>query len=284
MKDLGLVNVLEFFGFDPKVRAKLVRHQDKRYDVHDLIRRDWFEAYQSFQSRPVFDGLDFIVSFVGLSGTQARLVGIYRVLAPHESRVGRLPSGCPYVEWKQSARRYYQLERQDGFEAIENRLVVDWGAGTLAWHQRLTNKPVLQLLPKGQLRAVFADYLGFTLTHSELKELYRHADANSEWRARLSAFAGVYLVLATTTGHQYVGSAYGATGIWGRWAQYATNGHGGNVQLRRLLASNAAYPDAFTFSILQILPRTAARAEVLRWEQHYKRKLGSMASGLNSNL
>ena len=56
-----------------------------------------------------------------------------------------------------------------------------------------------------------------------------------------------------------------------------------SVHLRELLRSDPAYPDAFTYSILQILPRTAARAEVLRWERHYKEKLGSMATGLNAN-
>jgi hypothetical protein len=55
------------------------------------------------------------------------------------------------------------------------------------------------------------------------------------------------------------------------------------VQLLDLLASDAAYPDAFTYSILQILPRTAARVEVLKWENHYKQKLGSQATGLNAN-
>jgi hypothetical protein len=50
-----------------------------------------------------------------------------------------------------------------------------------------------------------------------------------------------------------------------------------------LIALNPAYPSGFTFSILQILPRSAAKAEVLQWERRYKEKLGSMATGLNSN-
>jgi hypothetical protein len=99
-------------------------------------------------------------------------------------------------------------------------MVIDWGRGALAWHQRIRDKEVLEVLPKGQLKARFRDYLEFALTHSELVELCRAPDANREWRARLAAVAGVYLVLATTTA-QYVGSAYGAEGIWGRWAAYA---------------------------------------------------------------
>ena len=50
-----------------------LRHKDSRYDVHDLLRRGWFEAYQAGQSKPKFDGCEFIVSFVGLEGTKAGL-------------------------------------------------------------------------------------------------------------------------------------------------------------------------------------------------------------------
>jgi hypothetical protein len=169
------------------------------------------------------------------------------------------------------------------FESLEHRVVIEWGRGALAWHQHTTNKPVVQILPTGQLLRVFTDYLDFTLTHSELRYLFQHEDANSEWRARLSAVAGIYLILATTTGRQYVGSAYGVDGIWGRWATYAANRHGGNTLLRALVESDHAYPNAFTYSILQILPKTVTLAETLQWERRYKAKLGSMATGLNAN-
>jgi hypothetical protein len=53
--------------------------------------------------------------------------------------------------------------------------------------------------------------------------------------------------------------------------------------LRRLIDKNRAYPAAFSYSVLQTLPRTFARAEVLKAEQHYKTKLGSRAIGLNAN-
>ncbi len=279
-KDLGVVDLLELFGYDRKSRAKVVRHQDKRYDVHDLLRRGWLDAYQMFQSRPVFDGLDSIVSFVGLSGTRARLVGVYAVNGRRAGKTGLLPPDCPHTEWKRSAH-FYKLQRQPGFESLENRVVIDWGRGALAWHQRITNKPVLELLPRGHLLGVFSDYLGFTLTHAELQYLFAHAEANHEWRSRLSAVAGVYLILATTTGRQYIGSASGADGIWGRWAAYAANGHGGNAQLRELVTRDPAYPASFSYSILQILPRTVARAEVLGWERRYMERLGTMATGLN---
>jgi hypothetical protein len=42
-------------------------------------------------------------------------------------------------------------------------------------------------------------------------------------------------------------------------------------------------PEQFRFSVLQILPKTMARDEVLQRETLYKHKLGTRAKGLNSN-
>ena len=99
----------------------------------------------------------------------------------------------------------------------------------------------------------------------------------------MRAVAGVYLILATS-GDQYIGSAYGASGIWGRWRNYAKTGHGGNAQLKKLIRSDPrAYPEQFRFSVLQILPKTMAFNEVVRRETQYKHKLGTRAKGLNSN-
>ena len=285
MRKIGLLDLLKLSGFPEGARAKLVRHQerDRRYQSAELLRRGWLEAYQCFQTRPVFDGFDYVVAFVGAGGTLARFVGVYKVLGSRPGPEGVLPAGCPHDEWLNPRFRYYELKRVHGFEELEHRLVIEWGGGTLAWHQRASNKSVVQILPPGQRVELFKDYLDFTLTYSELRYLFYHAEANAEWHARLGAVAGIYLILATTKGHQYVGSAHGVQGIWGRWAAYANDGHGANVQLQALLRSDPAYPDAFTYSILQILPRTTARAEVLRWEAHYKQKLGSAATGLNSN-
>lgn len=280
---LGILDLLQLRGYDSKRPAKLVRHQDSRWDVHDLLRRGWFETYQARQSKPVFDGCEYIVSFVGLEGTKARLVGVYRVGKRISADDLPLPPDCPYTEWTRSPY-FYELTREPGYEDLENRIVIEWGKAALAWHQWLSNKELFEILPKGQMLPPLRDYLGFTLTHAELVELYCHEDANREWRARLAAVAGVYLILATTTGAQYVGSACGVEGIWGRWAAYARDGHGGNVLLKKLIeAEHSGYPAAFSYSILQILPKTLARDEVLKWERRYKEKLGSRAKGLNLN-
>lgn len=282
MEPIGILDLLSLKGFDTKRPAKLVRHQDADLDMHDLLRRGWFEAYQGFQSQARFDDCDFVISCIGLEGTKARFVGVYRRIGRRNGHEAPLPTGCPYVQWTR-CDYFYEFRCEPGFEDLENRVVIEWGKGTRAWYQWLSNKPVVELLPPGQLRPPFRDYLEFTLTHAELVDLFSHEEANREWRARLAAVAGVYLILATTTGAQYVGSAYGAEGIWGRWEAYAANGHGGNIKLRELLEKDGAYRSAFSYSILQILPKTLAQREVLDWERRYKEKLGSRVTGLNVN-
>jgi len=281
--EIGIVDLLKVFGFDDRLKSKLVRHQDARYDVTTLIRDGWFDLYQSFQARPVFNDCEQIISFVGDGSGRARLVGVYRVLKQGASSKSLIPADCPYQEWGVTSKYHYELERCSEFANLEGRVVIDWGSGALAWHQHLKNKPVVEVFPKGRILDRFTDYLDFSLSYHQLTDLVSNANAHRDWVSSLSAVAGVYLILAQSTGHQYVGSAYGLDGIWGRWLQYATNGHGGNTKLRALLNSDDAYPNAFRFSILQVLPKTTATPEVIRWESLYKAKLGSRATGLNLN-
>lgn len=282
---LGIIDLLEIFGFDRSASSKLVRHRDASLDVHELDQRGWLETYQSFQANPIFDDQDFIVSFLGEEGTLARLLGIYEVGPRCAADQVPLPQGCSFEQWKDPGSVHYSLTRVSGFQAIERRVLIEWGRGTLAWHQHLTNKEVVAIRPRGEVRPPFTDYSDFMLTHRELVALVKNKEANYEWRSRLSAVAGVYLILADAPGfgRQYVGSAHGALGIWGRWESYAKSGHGGNEKLKRLIKGTPDLPDTFRYSILQVLPKTATRAEVLKWEKRFKEKLGTRATGLNLN-
>jgi hypothetical protein len=76
----GLLELLTSRGFVPDAkRVKLVRHKDSRLDLEALRSAGWFETYQKFQSKPVFDGCDQIVVFFGKDGLDSRFIGIYEV-------------------------------------------------------------------------------------------------------------------------------------------------------------------------------------------------------------
>lgn len=83
------------------------------------------------------------------------------------------------------------------------------------WVAENEDKEVVELLPQGYTRP-WPDYLDFILTHDELVRICSNPEANREWVHKLTAVAGVYLI--THAGNQYVGSAYGREGIYGRFA------------------------------------------------------------------
>jgi len=181
------------------------------------------------------------------------------------------------------AKYWYPTSRRKEFHDLENRLVIDWGLGTRAWHQWFVNREVLEIRQKGRSLPPFRDYLQVNLTLRELRELRQYPEAHRDWIAGLSAVGGIYLIVSTVTGQQYVGSATGGGGIWQRWQTYAKTGHCRNSRLVELCIADPRHPEAFTFSILEAFSRTTARDAALAQEAFFKRKLGSRAFGLNEN-
>jgi len=277
---IGLIGFLKLVGgFDPEVPTKLVRHPDSIVRSRELHQQERFETYQAYQAEPRFDDIKQIVAFRGSSGTRAIFHGVYTV---HGRRPARDVPGPQ--ELKVTAQWFYDLRRDPRYDDLQHRLVIDWGAATRAWAQRLDDKPVLELLPSGRSLEPFSDYLEFTLTYGQLQTLFEHEEAHRDWQAPLSAVAGIYLILAEPVGDQYVGSAYGTEGVWGRWRTYATRGHGDNVKLRSLIERDPVrYPAQFRFSVLHVLPKTMTPEEVIVREAMFKRKLGTRATGLNEN-
>jgi hypothetical protein len=144
------------------------------------------------------------------------------------------------------------------------------------------NKEIVQILPKGYLKE-FPGYQNVILSFDELEKIINNPDSNKQWKNMLSKVFGVYLILDKTDGKQYVGSAYGKNGIWGRWSQYAKTKHGNNKYLIELLEE---YPNRFKnfqYSILNVLPNSLMKEEVIEKENIAKEKMGSKVFGLNGN-
>jgi hypothetical protein len=99
----------------------------------------------------------------------------------------------------------------------------------------------------------------------------------------LSAVNGIYLILDKKTGLQYIGSASGKDGIWGRWSDYSKTVHGNNKSLIELLKNDETYKNNFQWTILSTLPSNLNKEEIDDYETMYKVKLGSKTFGLNMN-
>lgn len=158
--------------------------------------------------------------------------------------------------------------------------------------------PILELEPKNgepiaqmplafilDKRVAITDFLGFDQVNIDYKTL-KHiiTDNIVSWKSALSNVKGVYLIVDTLTGKQYVGSAYGDDCMWQRWSNYAKDGHGGNVELRELLKLNGEeYKYNFKYSILEVCNMNLGNDYIIYRETHWKEVLLTRKFGLNMN-
>ena len=290
---IGILELLKKRGLDLNAKIKYVRHQDKRYDVTALIRANQLETYQGYQEKPIFKDCSYIVVFIGQENMKALFYGIYQVLAQRPASEVSLPNDFIYPDFNiiGDTDVFYDLKEIDGFDDLKNRAVVDWGKGALAWSQwvrkngtvELKDKEVTEILPTGYVKE-FPGFEDFVLRYDDLQTMVNNPEANREWHTMLSSVAGIYLIMDTEGGQQYIGSAYGKKGILGRWKEYsATNGHGGNKLLKKILKADPTAAKHFQFTILRTLPKTLTNKEVINYENLYKKKLGTRVFGLNAS-
>ena len=284
-----MLDLEPFTRFRTQQDVKVLRHKDTRLDLWHLracgrrrtikgrarLEKDTelkqsFQDYQNGQSWDVFGTARYLISFIAERHKYAKLVGVWEV----HSKARKVGGGYEY-----------ETTELPGFESLERRLVVLWGQGTRSWAQwlhRQGNKDVSEILPRNYV-ADFRGFYDFALTHDELVKMVNNAEANREWHRMLSSISGVYLMVDQVTGKQYVGSAYGAGGIWSRWIAYAKNPSGGNRLLKQLLEKEPERYKHFQFSVLRVLEPGVPKDAVIEQEVWAKRKLGCRAHGLNGN-
>lgn len=250
-------------------KVKLVRHKDSRLEYRELIKdRNELLKYQQEQSNPVFHDCEYIISFIGKERKKSILFGIFKVNGYEE----------------RDNKYYYDLEPLTEFDYLINRVVIDWGRSAISWHQWYDKqeKEIIQIFPQGYI-GDFPGLLNFVLEFDELKRLIDNPESNEDWKNHLSSVNGIYLILDSKTGCQYVGSANGFGGIWQRWIDYAKTFHGGNLKLIELCKSDENYYKYFRYSILQTLPSNITKKDIDKIESLYKQKLGTKVFGLNKN-
>lgn len=255
-------------GLSKSAAVKLVRHKEQNKDIYAMYmyQRDEFLEYQCTQHRPVFRDVEYIASFIGENGTDARFVGVYRITG----------------STLQNGKYHYTMEEQEGFEDIKEHVIIRW-ENPISWHQWIANEMEVVQLSVGLHYMPITDYNEIVISFADLEHIVLNQYA--DWKILLSAIKGVYLITDMSTGKLYVGSAYGEGGVWQRWREYVvTGGHGGNKLLTELLQQDTDYARKhFQFSLLMLLSKTVTAEEAIKKEQLFKRKLGSNSFGLNCN-
>jgi GIY-YIG catalytic domain. len=259
----------------------LVRHKDSRlgkgWSPFDLWRYDrpMFEEYQSHQTfgnHAKFVRASKWASFVGTPEGKTLFVGMYDATFRGLLEQDRV---CPWsnneVE-KAGSHEVYKLTIDPAFQGYDGKLYIDWGDGARAWVQRADNqnKPITELREKYQ-EDPFPGFLSFSEPLSRVEVL------PLGWITTLKASKGVYLLSCPRTREQYVGSATGADGFWGRWQEYCQNHHGGNI------AFKSREPSDYQVSILEVAGSDKSAEDILAMEYRWIRKLQSREMGLNRN-
>jgi GIY-YIG catalytic domain. len=278
-----LSDILQLKGFT-HTQVKVIRHTTDRKYIKPLIDSGYFELYQSYQKNNIFKDTQYLITFCALESRKALLQGVYKVNQVQE--VTKLPDVLNSIiipeNWGAGPYYYYDLIKDNSLTDLEYRLVIDWGGSTVQWHQSKLDKDIVEILPKGFART-FPGYENVILMFDELEKIVKNPDANKQWKMMLSNVYGIYLIQDTTNGQQYIGSAYGKEGIWSRWNDYIQTKNGGNKILIDLLSNDPERYKKFQFSILNVLPNSSLREQVIQLEQITKEKLGTKAFGLNSN-
>jgi hypothetical protein len=263
-------------GIEPKL-VRLVRHQERGPGgtTYQLWRNDRdafkeFESQQGINRRKEFSA-PFWASFVATPDGNTLFIGLSRAFylglnqeeTIHQIRKTPLSPGSYDL---------YRLEEVAELHTYVGRLYIDWGESTRAWLQRADrqDKDITKLLDQ----IAEPEFPGFA---SFIKNLSDLPAIPPSWITALKATRGVYLLTCPRTKEQYVGSASGESGFWGRWMQYFSNSHGGNVLLKSREISD------YQISILQTVSFNASEKEVIAIESVWKQKLQSREMGLNRN-
>ena len=259
--------------------VRLLRHKDQRAEKgrtpYELWRDDRpkFELYQSHQKFQNHDRLNakYWASFLGVPGGRTVFVGLYSVKCtgpnkkdvplPHKDGVDKAGTCDAYI-----------LTPDPRFTDFDGRLFIDWGDGTRSWIQYADrqNKPIVEVLTE-RTKPKFPGFLNLVTQLSAIDAFH------PEWVEILKNAKGVYLLTCPKTKEQYVGSAYGDDGFWGRWQDYCRNGHGGNIALK------SRDPSDYQVSILEVTGTSLNYAEIIGREALWKKKLQSQDMGLNRN-
>ena len=286
---LDFRTLLEAGGLDPQ-EVLLIRHTAREPRLQAVLpwlaaeRHELFLNYQRIQWRAAERFMmkaRYVAAFIGIEPHEAVFAGISRVVGREvcdAAAYAAFPGNAELIDFGMASDRpdepfvAFDLEEQPLHREWLGKLVVSWSAGRswARWANR-NSFPVAQIARDSLFVGAMPDWRDLSLSWNDLRALPR------AWMQTLSHWRGIYYIFDTERRAGYVGSASGVDNVLGRWRDYAASGHGGNVGLR------ASSPDALRFSMLQRTSPDLPSADVVMIESGWKRRLSTLAYGLNAN-
>lgn len=280
IKLVDLLNIKESEYTDYKLHFAIGRN-DKR-EPYNKFLVDKFKDWQECQTQKNWTR-KYIISLIYYGKNLWLYGGVYEVLptAPNPIQEENGWNG-----WK------YETKPVDVQSDLIGRVLFYFKKEFRASYPTLELKTAKGMAPSDiyvssifDKKVAITDFLGFdqvNIDHETLRIIVN--DNILSWKSALSNVKGIYLIMDELTGKQYVGSAYGEECIWHRWAEYAKNGHGGNVELKELLRENGDdYKFNFKYSVLEICNMSLGNEYIINRENHWKEVLMTRKFGLNKN-
>ena len=301
--NLNFNDMLQSQGIDPE-KVIAFRHRPKEKELMRALawlaedRHDLFNAYQQTQKSDRVEssvnslvGKGYLASFIGQEACRATFVGLYKIRSTTPWTREEFQNNSTYQELRKIAGgakswfteemqvtrptiRFFDFTLDDFYSHWKGRLVVQWPPPERSWWRRAhkNDLTIHAIHETSVFQSEMPPWNRLILRWEELSIL------PTLWKERMSQWRGIYCIFDTSDGMRYVGSAYGASNIWGRWMTYGSTGHGGNKLLR------GRNPTNFQFSILERVSPDMEVADVVALETSWKERLHTYApEGLNEN-
>ncbi len=179
----------------------------------------------------------------------------------------------------------YEYTEEEKFKPYYGRLIVKFHhksqQNILKAENSISEMYVHKIIPELFSDDTFPGYENIIVTWKELERLSKTV----AWKTALENQKGVYLITDSKTGKMYVGKATGEKMILQRWRDYLNNGHGGDVELKKIVEEKGFeyVKENFRYSILEIFDSKTDSDFILERENWWKKALLTRGFGLNKN-
>ena len=276
------MNILDFITMmNPDVlpensKLHLASRDNENKNPYDEYISGRFNEWQRWQTRRNFER-EYVISMISLTeADQWLFAGVFSSSSPER----RFYPDTPYELY------YYNLTEDPSSTELSGRLVLNFKRPsrqsylmTEKWYKQIT---LAEIYPKPLTIGEFPGFRNIDLSFDNLKIIIDNS--LDSWRSALSNISGIYLISDSRSCGLYVGAAYGGGGIWQRWSDYASSGHGGNEEMKKLMEKNGdEYTRFFRYSILETADLYSSEHDIRQREAYWKEILLSKTCGLNQN-
>lgn len=183
--------------------------------------------------------------------------------------------------------KHYEIKLDDKYKNLVGRMIIDFHHKFRARHVNLenyfNNMKLSQILKEKYNGFYFPGYENINIDFSNLEQIFKNE--KKDWKTALQNVKGIYVIFDKSNGKKYVGSAYGDSGIWSRWACYIGTGHGWNDELTKLIKEKTKdyARKNFKFSLLEYYSMKKEDNFIILRENFWKEVFLSREFGYNRN-